>query len=269
MICGARAFNFSLHGSGTQLIMVQSRDFFFGEQPRRHHAYPSRRDRQRGQHWAFGCASSRLCIIIVAQFSGLGHGSFLSLSELRLKCSKLRMPTRYRWRWRCVVSRSYPVPVPPPYGEPCYRCLINGSVLQWTEPYTERLDLNSSRNVRRLICCSSPSKRLSSGVAIARPHPGWLPDRRGSHDCGLQPSCVSTTATVVRSARTPKLPTTVAAKSPLTTSPPCRHVHRKHVIHAVGPVYHPRSTRAPLQLAGCYRVSLQLAAEHGLKHIVS
>jgi O-acetyl-ADP-ribose deacetylase (regulator of RNase III) len=45
--------------------------------------------------------------------------------------------------------------------------------------------------------------------------------------------------------------------------------HRKHVIHAVGPVYHPRSTRAPLQLAGCYRISLQLAAEHGLKHIVS
>jgi len=41
----------------------------------------------------------------------------------------------------------------------------------------------------------------------------------------------------------------------------------KHVIHAVGPVYHPRSTRAPLQLAGCYRISLQLAAEHGLKHI--
>jgi len=41
----------------------------------------------------------------------------------------------------------------------------------------------------------------------------------------------------------------------------------KHVIHAVGPVYHPRSTRAPLQLAGCYRISLQLATEHGLKHI--
>ncbi|KAH9989481.1 A1pp-domain-containing protein [Russula vinacea] len=41
----------------------------------------------------------------------------------------------------------------------------------------------------------------------------------------------------------------------------------KHVIHAVGPVYHPRSTRAPLQLAGCYRISLQLAVEHGLKHI--
>ncbi|KAI0279756.1 hypothetical protein BGY98DRAFT_967279 [Russula aff. rugulosa BPL654] len=41
----------------------------------------------------------------------------------------------------------------------------------------------------------------------------------------------------------------------------------KHVIHAVGPVYHPQSTRAPLQLAGCYRISLQLAAEHGLKHI--
>ena len=45
--------------------------------------------------------------------------------------------------------------------------------------------------------------------------------------------------------------------------------HRKHVIHAVGPVYHPQSKRAPLQLAGCYRISLQLAAEHGLKHIVS
>jgi hypothetical protein len=25
----------------------------------------------------------------------------------------------------------------------------------------------------------------------------------------------------------------------------------------------------PRQLAGCYRISLQLAAEHGLKHIVS
>jgi len=41
----------------------------------------------------------------------------------------------------------------------------------------------------------------------------------------------------------------------------------KHVIHAVGPVYHPRNTRAPLQLAGCYRISLQLATEHGLKHM--
>jgi len=41
----------------------------------------------------------------------------------------------------------------------------------------------------------------------------------------------------------------------------------KHVIHAVGPVYDPRSTRVPRQLAGCYRISLQLAAEHGLKHI--
>ncbi|KAI0255082.1 hypothetical protein BJV78DRAFT_1181146 [Lactifluus subvellereus] len=41
----------------------------------------------------------------------------------------------------------------------------------------------------------------------------------------------------------------------------------KHVIHAVGPVYHPKSTRAPLQLASCYRISLQLAAEHGLRHI--
>ncbi|KAH9068509.1 A1pp-domain-containing protein [Lactarius deliciosus] len=42
---------------------------------------------------------------------------------------------------------------------------------------------------------------------------------------------------------------------------------RKHVIHAVGPVYHPKSKRAPLQLAGCYRISLELAVQHGLKHI--
>ncbi|KAI9460360.1 A1pp-domain-containing protein [Russula earlei] len=41
----------------------------------------------------------------------------------------------------------------------------------------------------------------------------------------------------------------------------------KHVIHAVGPSYYPGSTRAPLHLAGCYRISLQLAVEHGLKHI--
>ncbi|KAH9177397.1 A1pp-domain-containing protein [Lactarius sanguifluus] len=41
----------------------------------------------------------------------------------------------------------------------------------------------------------------------------------------------------------------------------------KHVIHAVGPVYHPKSKRAPLQLAGCYRISLELALQHGLKHI--
>ncbi|KAI9439871.1 hypothetical protein H4582DRAFT_2056555 [Lactarius indigo] len=41
----------------------------------------------------------------------------------------------------------------------------------------------------------------------------------------------------------------------------------KHVIHAVGPVYHPKSKRAPLQLAGCYRISLELAVQHGLKHI--
>ncbi|KAH9998813.1 A1pp-domain-containing protein [Russula compacta] len=42
----------------------------------------------------------------------------------------------------------------------------------------------------------------------------------------------------------------------------------KHVIHAVGPLYHPKSMHvAPLQLAGCYRISLQLALEHGLKHI--
>ncbi|KAI0303628.1 A1pp-domain-containing protein [Multifurca ochricompacta] len=43
----------------------------------------------------------------------------------------------------------------------------------------------------------------------------------------------------------------------------------KHVIHAVGPVYHPKDTRAPLQLAGCYRISLQLAVQHELKHILS
>ncbi|KAH9972146.1 A1pp-domain-containing protein [Lactifluus volemus] len=43
----------------------------------------------------------------------------------------------------------------------------------------------------------------------------------------------------------------------------------KHVIHAVGPVYpsRPDNTLAPVQLAGCYRHGLQLAAERGLKHI--
>ncbi|KAI0267670.1 A1pp-domain-containing protein [Gloeopeniophorella convolvens] len=41
----------------------------------------------------------------------------------------------------------------------------------------------------------------------------------------------------------------------------------KHVIHAVGPAYYRSEGRAPLQLASCYRLGLQLAVQHGLKHI--
>ncbi len=41
----------------------------------------------------------------------------------------------------------------------------------------------------------------------------------------------------------------------------------KHVIHTVGPVWHGGSQGEPALLADCYRNSLRLAAENGLKSI--
>ncbi len=41
----------------------------------------------------------------------------------------------------------------------------------------------------------------------------------------------------------------------------------RHVIHAVGPVYRDGQHGEPRLLASCYRRSLQLASEHGLKTI--
>ncbi len=41
----------------------------------------------------------------------------------------------------------------------------------------------------------------------------------------------------------------------------------KHVIHAVGPVWHGGHDNEPELLAACYRCSLQLAVQHGLKSI--
>jgi len=40
-----------------------------------------------------------------------------------------------------------------------------------------------------------------------------------------------------------------------------------HVIHTVGPVWHGGSRGEPELLASCYRLSLQLAAEHGFRTI--
>jgi hypothetical protein len=138
------------------------------------------------------------------------------------------------------------------------------SIGQWTEPYTERQDPNSSRNVRlRTSYTSLLRLRVDHGQNLssaARPYLRWLSDWRGSRHRGLQPSSVSILQLFDR----------VAEESGHVQADRLRtSCHRKHVIHAVGPVYQPRSTRAPLQLAGCYRISLQLAAEHGLKHIVS
>ena len=41
----------------------------------------------------------------------------------------------------------------------------------------------------------------------------------------------------------------------------------KHVIHTVGPVWHGGAQREPELLASCYRTSLALAGEHGLRTI--
>ena len=44
---------------------------------------------------------------------------------------------------------------------------------------------------------------------------------------------------------------------------------RKHVIHAVGPVYSPRNVETnAVQLFSCYKVSLDIAVQNDLKHIV-
>lgn len=40
----------------------------------------------------------------------------------------------------------------------------------------------------------------------------------------------------------------------------------RHIIHTVGPVYHGRPDD-PVQLASCYRTSLQLARQHGLSSV--
>jgi ADP-ribose pyrophosphatase len=41
----------------------------------------------------------------------------------------------------------------------------------------------------------------------------------------------------------------------------------RHVIHAVGPIYAEHGRRAPALLASCYRRSLEIAVEHGLRTI--
>ena len=41
----------------------------------------------------------------------------------------------------------------------------------------------------------------------------------------------------------------------------------KHVIHTVGPVWHGGTRNEPESLANCYRNSLDLAAEHGVRSI--
>jgi O-acetyl-ADP-ribose deacetylase (regulator of RNase III) len=41
----------------------------------------------------------------------------------------------------------------------------------------------------------------------------------------------------------------------------------RHVIHTVGPVWHGGQRREPELLASCYRTSLALAVEHGIKTI--
>jgi len=44
---------------------------------------------------------------------------------------------------------------------------------------------------------------------------------------------------------------------------------RKHVIHAVGPIYSPRNVETnAAQLLSCYQVSLEIAVQNDLKHTV-
>ena len=129
------------------------------------------------------------------------------------------------------------------------------------EPYTKQQALNYLKSVRRRVP-DLFSQVLTAGGLFAslafRPHARWLPDWRGSHHSGLQsPSVSSPTQCPNERWQKKKKKNHIFA------------VCRNHVIHAVGPVYHPKSKRAPLQLAGCYRISLELAVQHGLKHIVS
>ena len=41
----------------------------------------------------------------------------------------------------------------------------------------------------------------------------------------------------------------------------------RHVIHTVGPIYHSAGKKAPEQLAGCYRRSLEVASENKLRSV--
>ena len=45
------------------------------------------------------------------------------------------------------------------------------------------------------------------------------------------------------------------------------NLRAKHVIHTVGPVWHGGTRKEPESLANCYRNSLDLAAEHGVRSI--
>jgi len=46
------------------------------------------------------------------------------------------------------------------------------------------------------------------------------------------------------------------------------NLQARHVIHTVGPVWHGRAGGEPKLLASCYRRSLQVAAENGIRSIV-
>ena len=56
-------------------------------------------------------------------------------------------------------------------------------------------------------------------------------------------------------------------RSPLGAPPPAGRLPARHVIHTVGPVWQGGSRREPELLAACYRNSLGLAVENGIKTI--